>query len=112
MRNPARTVIIQENYCLMNPVWYEPEVQNAALDQYTQWHTWTASSATEWSGRPREHYNNLHEEGGNLISCDGHAEYKKNIKTSSLDFGLVDASGKDSPYVPTEAHSRAPYFYR
>jgi prepilin-type N-terminal cleavage/methylation domain-containing protein len=113
VRNPARTVVIQETYCLMNPVWYEPEVVNLAADQYTQWHTWTASSATEWSGPPgREHYNNLHEQGGNLISCDGHAEYKRNIKTSSLDWGLVDSSGKDSPYVPTEAHSRAIYYYR
>ena len=42
----------------------------------------------------------------------GHAEYRKNVKTSSLDFGLVDVTGKDSPYQPTESHSRAPYFYR
>ena len=49
---------------------------------------------------------------GNLISCDGHAEYKKNTRTSSLDWGLVDAAGRDSPYEPTEAHSRALYFYR
>jgi prepilin-type N-terminal cleavage/methylation domain-containing protein len=108
VRNPARTVVIQETYCLMNAVWYEPEVVNVAADQYTQWHTWTASSATEWSGPPgREHYNNLHEQGGNLISCDGHAEYKKNTRTSSLDFGLVDAYGKDSPYEANEKHSRA-----
>jgi prepilin-type N-terminal cleavage/methylation domain-containing protein len=113
VRNPARTVVIQETYCLVNPIWYEPEVVNLAMDQYTQWHTWTASASTEWSGPPgREHYNNLHEQGGNLISCDGHAEYKKNIKTSSLDWGLLDATGKDSAYQPNETHSRAPYFYR
>ena len=112
VRNPARTVVIQENYCLMNPVWYEPEVVIGATDQYTQWHTWTASSACEWSGTPREHYNNLHEQGGNLIHCDGHAEYKKNNKTSSLDFGLVDVAGRDSAYVPTETHSRATHYYR
>jgi len=93
----------------MNAFWYEPE---GSGDQYTQWHTWTASNANEWSGKPREHFNNLHEQGGNLIWCDGHAEYRKNVKTSSLDFGLVDAAGKDSPYQPTESHSRAPYFYR
>ena len=109
MRNPTRTVIVQENFCLMNAFWYEPE---GSGDEYTQWHTWTASNSSEWSGTPREHFNNLHEQGGNLIWCDGHAEYRKNIKTSSLDFGLVDVTGKDSPYQPTEAHSRAPYFYR
>jgi type II secretory pathway pseudopilin PulG len=94
MRNPARTVIIEENYCLMNAFWYEPE---GSGDAYTQWHTFTASSDNEWNGIAREHYNNLHEGGGNLISCDGHAEYKRNQQTSSLDFGLVDAAGKDSP---------------
>ena len=109
MRIPARTVIVQENFCLMNAFWYEPE---GSGDTYTQWHTWTASSDNEWDGIPREHYNNLHEQGGNLISCDGHAEYKKNRKTSSLDFGLVDTTGKDSPYQPTETHSRATYYYR
>jgi len=108
LKNPARTVVVQENYCLMNPVWYEPE---GSGNEFTQWHTWTASSSSEWSGTPREHYNNLHEQGGNLIWCDGHAEYRKNTRTSSLDFGLVDNAGRDSPYQPTEAHSRASYFY-
>ena len=109
IKNPARTVIFQETYCLMNAFWYEPE---GSGDTYSQWHTWTASSSSEWSGTPREHYNNLHQQGGNLISCDGHAEYKKNTQTSSLDFGLVDASLKDSKYQPNETHSRATYFYR
>jgi prepilin-type N-terminal cleavage/methylation domain-containing protein len=112
VRNPARTVIVQETYVLVNALWYEPEVVSAANDTYTQWHTWTTSAASEWSGVPREYYNNLHENGGNLISCDGHAEYKKNKQTSSLDFGLVDAAGNDSPWQPTEAHSRATYYYR
>ena len=109
IRNPARTVIFQENYCLMKAFWYEPE---GTGDTYTQWHTWTASSASEWSGTPREHYNNLHDQGGNLIFCDGHAEYRKNRQTSSLDFGLLDTSGRDSPWQPTEAHSRASYRYQ
>ena len=109
LRSPARTVVFQENYCLMKAFWYEPE---GSGDTYTQWHTWTASTANEWSGTPREHYNNLHEQGGNLIFCDGHAEHKKNTQTSSLDFGLVDATGNDSRWKPDEAHSRATYFYR
>jgi prepilin-type N-terminal cleavage/methylation domain-containing protein len=112
LRSPVRTVVIQENYALMQAIWYEPEVVSATADTYTQWHTWTASTANEWSGTPREHYNNLHEQGGNLIFSDGHAEYKKNKNTSSLDFGLVDAGGQNSAWQPTEAHSRATYYYR
>jgi len=109
IRNPSRTVIVQENFCLMNAFWYEPE---GSGDTYTQWHTFTSSSGSEWDGLNREHYNNLHEQGGNLISCDGHAEYKSNKKTSSLDFGLLDSNGQDSPWQPNEGHSRAPYYYR
>ena len=109
LRNPGRTVVIQEHYLLMGQVWYEPE---GGDDSYTQWHTWTASNNNEWSGPPgREHYNNLHQQGGNLIFCDGHAEYRLNRKTSSLDWGLVDAGGLDSPWQPNEAHSRAAYTY-
>jgi prepilin-type N-terminal cleavage/methylation domain-containing protein/prepilin-type processing-associated H-X9-DG protein len=112
MRNPARTVVMQENYVLMSAIWYEPENIDATLGTYTQWHTWTASAGSEWSGPPgREHYNNLHEQGGNLIFCDGHAEYRPNKKTSSLDWGLLDLNGRDSPWQPTEAHSRAVYKY-
>jgi prepilin-type processing-associated H-X9-DG protein len=111
LRSPATTVIIQENYVLMKSVWYEPEVGNTD-NEYSQWHTWTTSSGNEWSGTPREHYNNLHDQGGNLIFCDGHAAYKLNKKTSSLDWGLVDSRGLDSPWQPTEAHSRDTYYYR
>jgi len=110
VRNPSRTVFIQEHYVLMNLSGFEPEGRG---DVYTQWHTWTDSTSAEWSGPPgREHYNNLHQQGGNLIFCDGHAEYRKNKKTSSLDWGLVDANGNDSPWQPTEAHSRANYSYK
>lgn len=113
LRNPARTVVFQEHYVLMGAFWYQPERAGGAPGTtYTQWHTWTRSSSSEWSGTPREHFNNLHEEGGNLVFCDGHAEYKKNKQTSSLDFGLVNTAQVDSPWQPTEAHSRATYWYK
>ncbi len=111
LRNLSRTVAMQEHYVLMGAIWYEPE-RTGTANVYSQWHTWTASSDYEWSGPPgREHYNNLHQQGGNLISSDGHAEYKRNVKTSSMDWGLVDTSGKDSRWQPTEAHSRALYTF-
>jgi prepilin-type N-terminal cleavage/methylation domain-containing protein/prepilin-type processing-associated H-X9-DG protein len=113
LRNPARTVTIQEFLFLSAAVWYEPERLPGGQDRYTQWHTWTAASGGGWVGPPgREYYNSLHGGGGNLIWADGHADYKRNEQTSSLDFGLVDAQGKDSPYEPTEAHSRAVYYYQ
>jgi prepilin-type N-terminal cleavage/methylation domain-containing protein len=116
IRNPARTVMIQEFFERSHFLWYEPEFSShapAGSGIFTQWHTYTTENAVTrpWSG-PREHFNNLHEQGGNLIHCDGHAEYKKNTKTSSLDWGLVDVMGKDSPWQPSETHSRAFYIYQ
>ena len=43
MRNPSRTVVMQEHYVLMGAIWYEPE-RTATTDIYSQWHTWTASA--------------------------------------------------------------------
>jgi len=111
LHNPARTVVLQETFALFAVLWFEPETVSAANNTYTQWHTWTTSTASEWDGIAREHYNNLHDNGGNLIFCDGHAEYRPNKKTSSLDWGLLDSAGADSPWQPTEAHSRATYTY-
>jgi prepilin-type N-terminal cleavage/methylation domain-containing protein len=110
LRNPARTVAIQEFLYLSSIVWFEPE---GSGEQYTQWHTFTDQTADEWVGPPaREYFNSVHGGGGNLIWSDGHANYKKNTQTSSLDWGLLDPAGNDSPYEPTKAHSRANYFYQ
>jgi len=111
LRNPSRTVAMQEWPELTSSLWFEPEYidwANPKVGEYTQWHSYIPSW---WLGE-REYFNSLHEKGGNLIYADGHAEYKRNNKTSSLDFGLVDFTGKDSPWTPTEQHSRAPYYYR
>src|SRR5512137_2734831 len=62
VRNPARTVFIQEDYVLFNCLNYEPEPYEGedpvSGTWYSQWHTWTTSKSTYWDG-PREHFNNL-----------------------------------------------------
>ncbi len=108
--NPSLVIVLQENWCRWNYLLNQPE----GSDQggYTQWHTWTATTdtSTGWSGTAREHFSNVHEQGGNLVHVDGHAGYRKYRSLTSGDFGLVDPSTKRSDaYQPTEAHSRKTY---
>ena len=114
LRNPARTVLIQENFELQSILWCEPEIASLAgsgSPTFRQWHTWTDVSSGTWLGPPaREYYNSLHEEGGNLVFSDAHAEYKKYKKTSSLDFGLVDVMGRDAPWRPED--KKTEYYYK
>jgi prepilin-type N-terminal cleavage/methylation domain-containing protein/prepilin-type processing-associated H-X9-DG protein len=114
--NPARTVVMQENYALMGYLWYQPENVEAdpsgAGHHYSRWHMWTSSDAQQWSGTKREHYSNLHQRGGNLMWLDGHVSYKLSVRTSSLDWGLLDSGGFDSPWEPTLIHSCNTYTYR
>jgi prepilin-type N-terminal cleavage/methylation domain-containing protein/prepilin-type processing-associated H-X9-DG protein len=116
LANPAWVVVLQENYALMSYLWYQPANIEAdpssASHQYSRWHMWTSSDAEQWSGTTREHYCNLHQRGGNLCWADGHVAYKLSAGTSSMDWGLVDAGGADSPWEPTLAHSCAAYTYR
>jgi prepilin-type N-terminal cleavage/methylation domain-containing protein/prepilin-type processing-associated H-X9-DG protein len=116
LRNPARMVVMQENYALMSYLWYQPMNVDAdpsvAAHRYSQWHMWTSSDDQQWSGDKREHYSNLHQQGGNLIWADGHVSYKPSVKTSSLDWGLVDSNGFDSPWKPTKTHSCETNTYR
>jgi hypothetical protein len=41
--------------------------------------------------------------------ADGHAEYRKYERLTSLDFGLVDLSGNMVKWLPNEASSRQPF---
>ena len=113
---PAQTVVMQENYALMGYLWYQPQNQDADPaspgHKYSRWHMWTSSDGQQWSGTKREHYSSLHKRGGNLIWADGHVSYKLSVKTSSMDWGLVDSAGMDSPWQPTQAHSCDVYTFR
>jgi len=112
LRNPSGTAMVQENLYLSRYVWYDPEPKDVARNEYKQWHMWSAEDSGQYLGPPgREYFSSLHDNGGNLIYADGHAEYKKTTKLTSADFGLVDGAGQVSAYQPTTEHSKASYYY-
>jgi prepilin-type N-terminal cleavage/methylation domain-containing protein len=108
--NPTQVIALQENWCRWNYLLNQPEGTDP--EGYTQWHTWTDTKdiSSGWSGTPREHFSNVHEDGGNLVHVDGHTSYRKYRTLTSADFGLVDRATRQSDaYQPTEAHSRKVY---
>lgn len=103
---PADVVVIQEGARRYGICITEPEGGGTC---YRQWHTWQATGYPHGTGGPTsggEYCSNAHEQGGNLIYCDGHAGYSKYERLTSLDFGLLDVNGKVVPWLPDEPSSR------
>ena len=96
---PAAIIVLQEAWSLSHQLWNQPEPVNrteAALEgripnTYHEWHMWANKSIhpSFTSIEMREHLCNVHDDGGNLIMADGHAEYKKYVDLWSSDFGLL-----------------------
>jgi len=98
IKKPSSVVLFQEGRARSALFLTEPERFATDSGTYTQWHTYIAGVG--------EYMSNAHDQGGNLIYCDGHAAYSKYKKLSSLDFGLVGMNGKVVPWLPNEDSSR------
>ena len=108
---PAALILMQEAWSLSHNLWNQPEPNDRSEDvleglrptTYHEWHMWASSSTHESFISPfmRENLCNVHDEGGNLVFVDGHAEYKKYRKLRSSDFGLKP----DELYQPSRAQT-------
>jgi len=110
---PATIIVMQEAWSLSHNLWNQPEPNDRSEEalegliptNYSEWHMWASTLVHDsfLSTQMREHLSNVHEEGGNLIFVDGHAEYRKYRKLRSGDFGLLP----DQPYQPTRLQTSA-----
>ena len=83
------------------------EARGAGADRFREgdrvgvpWLYWTCG-ACRFCVEGRENLCDAHNEGGNLIFVDGHAEYRKYRRLRSGDFGLLP----DELYQPTRAQT-------
>lgn len=88
--SPSSLIIIQETYnrhhaAGLRPWKIDPEADPADAE-FLWWH--------DNISRPYELYTSIHNQGGNLLYCDGHADYRKGVTLRSAEFGL--APGEDT----------------
>jgi prepilin-type N-terminal cleavage/methylation domain-containing protein/prepilin-type processing-associated H-X9-DG protein len=88
--NPSGIVFSQETIRLVSFTALRPAVGadfGMCPGQFTFWHV-NLKPGLDW-------YSSLHNQGGNLLFVDGHAEYRKAATLRARDFGLVNGtSGK------------------
>jgi prepilin-type N-terminal cleavage/methylation domain-containing protein/prepilin-type processing-associated H-X9-DG protein len=86
IKNPSRLIFIQESivqisFCALRAA--DAADFGGTAGTYTYWHD-NLSVGTEL-------YSTTHFQGGNLVFCDGHAEFRQRSKLRSGDFGLTPA---------------------
>ena len=91
VKAPSQLIFIQESsvqisFCALRPA-YAAEF-GGPPGIYTYWH----DSLTIG----KELYSSVHFQGGNLLFCDGHAEFRQRTKLRSGDFGLSPANDTQS----------------
>jgi prepilin-type N-terminal cleavage/methylation domain-containing protein/prepilin-type processing-associated H-X9-DG protein len=82
-RSPSQVIFIQE--CLVKIAFcaLRPMVFPGDPGTYYYWHDNQSVS--------KELYSSTHFQGGNLLYCDGHVEFRQRLKLRSGDFGLTPA---------------------
>jgi prepilin-type N-terminal cleavage/methylation domain-containing protein/prepilin-type processing-associated H-X9-DG protein len=87
VKNPALIIYMQELFERRSAAFLRPKTSGSG---FTEWH---------YNSDGPEHYSILHENGGNLLFGDGHADYRKGKALRSRDFGLLP--GDDDQTKPT-----------
>ncbi len=77
---PARLIYVQEYYTYTTTAYLRPMRTSNPL-KYASWAYERAPGV--------QNYTSLHDQGGNLLYLDSHAEYSKGSKLRSRDFGLI-----------------------
>ena len=96
---PSAIILMQEAWSLSLQLWNQPEpndrseeaLEGLRPNTYSEWHMYASiythdSFITRYY---RENLSNVHDEGGNLVFVDGHAEFRKYRRLRSGDFGLL-----------------------
>jgi len=100
IKAPSQLIFVQESsvqisFCALRPA-YAADF-GGPPGTYTYWHDNLTIG--------KELYSSVHFQGGNLLFCDGHSEFRQRTKLRSGDFGLSPANDTQNtqaniPYSP------------
>jgi prepilin-type processing-associated H-X9-DG protein len=106
--NPATIVFLQETAQALSLCGLRPgDIENVVNGNdpshlfYTWWH-----DGDEPGWPSGQYYTSIHNQGGNLIFCDGHAQYRKGAMMRSSDFGLTPGDDTQAAY-PAKVYKAA-----
>jgi prepilin-type processing-associated H-X9-DG protein len=111
----SRAIFLQESRHRWNTAWMRPERENAQVPPnpppkpgiYTRW-CWNNTVDGVISASWGQDYSSVHNEGGNLLYLDGHADYRKHSDLHASDFGLTGGTGVggNAEDVSTSPHNQ------
>ena len=112
IRKPSEVAFMQELFYLSTQAQMRPLLVSfwagagtgqlqPASQNYSSFHNNTFAPLSPYAGNER--WSSLHENGGNLPYVDGHAEYKKGIKISATDFGLLIPAGLKGTWADADS---------
>jgi prepilin-type N-terminal cleavage/methylation domain-containing protein/prepilin-type processing-associated H-X9-DG protein len=87
---PASIIFLGEENIRVNRSLLRPRLRGTSTTVYEHWHGLEPGATTE-------RYNSTHNQGGNLMYCDGHAKWSRFNNIRSGHFGLLP----DQPWSPT-----------
>jgi prepilin-type processing-associated H-X9-DG protein/prepilin-type N-terminal cleavage/methylation domain-containing protein len=90
---PAEIVYVHELFNKRRVAYLRP-FYDANRNQYQYWHFPRPGTATYVPN-----YTNIHNEGGNVLFCDGHAKHRKGTSMRSREFGLTPDHDVTQPYT-------------
>jgi prepilin-type processing-associated H-X9-DG protein len=91
----SEIIAVQEDRFRWDTAWLRPAVNHAppAKPVYVSW-TWNNTGTWGPNGQQwGQEYTSVHQNGGNLLFCDGHSEWRKHQDIRAHDFGLTGGAG-------------------
>lgn len=101
IRKSSEVIYLQENRHRWNIAWLRPALRNPPDPVtgppptpaiYSMW-CWDNPNPRSNGQRWGQEYSSIHDDGGNLVYVDGHAEWRRHLDLKARDFGLTGGPG-------------------